>query len=250
MDTNLLPTGAAHPGHGRPVASGQADPATTTTDATAADGSGAADEGVEISISAEAAAALADPATAEGPGKSGASPAHMARGMDYEGLATAAYKNFGQLVSAIARGLDVLGTEEPAADEGDPPATDETAAAPASDGTVVVPDTTDDGAVADTTEADDGSGETTDAAAEETAAPDPIVTDEVVVDTEEAIIAEVVDTEEAVIAEVVDTEEPAAETDAAVIDDPVIGDTGIVVEADSLEDTLLEALEEDGTEVV
>ncbi len=92
MDTNLLPTGAAHPGHGRPVASGQAGTATTTTDTTASDRSGAVAEGVEITISAEAAAALADPATPEGPGKSGASPAHMARGGDYAGRVATAYE--------------------------------------------------------------------------------------------------------------------------------------------------------------
>ena len=34
MDTNLLPTGAAHPGHGRPVASGQAGTATPGADTT------------------------------------------------------------------------------------------------------------------------------------------------------------------------------------------------------------------------
>ncbi len=232
MDTNLLPTGAAHPGHGRPVAPGQASTATTTTDTTASDSSGTAAGGVEITISAEAAAVLANPATLEGPGKSGASPAHMARGGDFAGLASTAYENFGQLVSAIARGLDVLGTEEPVADAGDPPATDEIAAEPATDETVAVPDTSDDVAVPDTTE------ETTDGTAEETAAADPVVTEDVVVDTEEAVVAEVVDTEEAVVAEVIDTE-------TAVIDD-----SGVVVEADSLEDALLDALAEDASEVV
>ena len=214
MDTHLLPTGAPHPGHGRPVAPDQAGTATTTADTTASDSSDAAAEGVEITISAEAAAVLAASATPEGPGKSGASPAHMARGADgewlvgttYEALVGEAYKNFGQLVSAIAHGLDVQGTEEPAAD-------------PASDGTIAAPETTEAGAVVDETE------ETTDAAAEEAAAPDPVVTEDVVVDTEEAVVAEVVDTEEPVVA------------------DPVVA-------ADSLEDTLLEALEEDGSEVV
>ena len=240
MDTNLLPTGAAHPGHGRPVAPGQASTATTTADSTASDSSGTAAAGVEITISAEAAAVLANPATLEGPGKSGASPAHMARGGDYaglvgtayEGLAGEAYKNFGQLVSAIARGLDALGTEEPVAGEGDPPATDEIAAEPATDETVAVPDTSDDVVVSDTTE------ETTDGTAEETAAPNPVVTEDVVVDTEEAVVAEVVDTEEPAVAE------PVVDTGTAVIDD-----SGIAIEADSLEDALLDALAEDTSEV-
>lgn len=231
MDTNLLPTGAAHPGHGRPVAPGQASTATTAADSTASDSSGTAAEGVEITISAEAAAVLANPATLEGPGKSGASPAHMARGGDFAGLASTAYENFGQLVSAIARGLDVLGAEEPAAGEGDPPATDEIAAEPASDETVAVPDTSDDG----TGETE----ETTDGTAEEAAAADPVVTEPAVVDTEEAVVAEVVDTEEPAAVE------PADETETAVIDD-----SGIVVEADSLEDALLDALAEDTSEVV
>ena len=66
----------------------------------------------QITLSKDALATLSEATVAKASGKSSESPAHQARAMMGEGLLAQGYKNFGQLVSAIARGHFAAQTEE------------------------------------------------------------------------------------------------------------------------------------------
>jgi hypothetical protein len=168
--------------HGGPKGSAQASTGDTTTDGTTP-----TDPAVNVDLSADAQGVIAT-----GKGNSANSPAHQAMNYLADFAGTADFKNFGQLVSQIARGI-LPGEPAPAGDE------------PAADGTGPV--------------IDDGTT---------TQAPviidEPIVVEEPVIVVDEPVVVEEPIAEEPVIVvdEPVVVEEPVAEEPVIVVDEPIV----------------------------
>ena len=182
--------------HGGPKGSAQAGTGDTTT----TDGTTSTDPAVNVDLSADAQGVIA-----AGKGNSANSPAHQARNYFAPLSGTEDFKNFGQLVSQIARGI-FPGEPEPAGDEtstdGIDPVIDETGS---------------------TAPIDDG------ATAEEPAVIDePVVVDEPVAE-EPVVIDEPIVVVDEPVAEEPAAEEPVIVVDEPIADEPVVIDEPIVV---------------------
>ena len=218
--------------HGGPKGFAQSGTGDTTT----TDGTTSTDPAVNVDLSAGAQGVIA-----AGKGNSANSPAHQARNYLANLAGTEDAKNFGQMVSQIARGI-FPDSSEPAGDE------------PATDGTDPVIDES-----GSTAPIDDGA--TTD---EPVVIDEPVVVDEPVAEEPVIVVDEPVANEPVVIDEpivVIDepvAEEPVADEPVIVVDEPVVIDEPIVadepvvtVDAPIVTDAeLIDALTTDTTETV
>ncbi len=188
-----------------------------TGDTTSAAGTTSTDPAVNVDLSADAQGVIE-----AGKGNSANSPAHQAQDYLANFTGTADFKNFGQLVSQIARGIPP-GSSEPAGDE------------PATDGTDPVIDET-----GSTAPIDDG------ATTEE-----PTVIDEPIIVVDEPVVEEPVVVDEPV-AEEPAAEEPVIVVDEPVADEPVVIDEPVVTVDETLvtDAELIDALTTDTTEPV
>ena len=240
------PTPQIHPrdSHGGPKGSAQAGTGDTTT----TDGTTSTDPAVNVDLSADAQGVIE-----AGKGNSANSPAHQARNYLAPLAGTEDFKNFGQLVSQIARGI-FPGEPEPAGDEsatdGTDPVIDESGStAPIDDGA-----TTDTPAVIDEPiiVVDEPVVEEPVIVVDEPVVEEPVVVDEPVVVVDEPIAEEPVVIDEPIV--VVDepvAEEPVAEEPVVTVDEPVIDEPIVTVDEPVVTDAeLIDALTTDTTETV
>lgn len=173
--------------HGGPKGSAQAGTGDTTT----TDGTTSTDPAVNVDLSADAQGVIA-----AGKGNSANSPAHQARNYFAPLSGTEDFKNFGQLVSQIARGI-FPGEPEPAGDEtptdGTDPVIDE------ADSTAPI----DDGATADGPAVID----------------EPVVVDEPVAEEPVIVVDEPVADEPVIFDEPVVIDEPVVTVDEPIVTD-------------------------------
>ncbi len=218
--------------HGGPKGSAQSGTGGTTT----TDGTTSTDPAVNVDLSAGAQGVIA-----AGKGNSANSPAHQAQQYLTSLSGTEEFKNFGQMVSQIARGV-FPGEPEPAGDE------------PATDGTDPVIDES-----GSTAPIDDGATTDEPVVIDEPVADEPVVIEEPVIVVDEPVAEEPVVIDEPIV--VVDepvAEEPAADEPVIVVDEPVVIDEPIVadepvvtVDAPIVTDAeLIDALTTDTTETV
>ncbi len=230
--------------HGGPKGSAQAGTGGSTT----TDGTTSTDPAVNVDLSAGAQGVIA-----AGKGNSANSPAHQAMNYLVDFAGTADFKNFGQMVSQIARGI-FPGEPEPAGDE------------PATDGTDPVIDETgstapiDDGATTDTPTVidepiiviDEPVAEEPVIVVDEPVVEEPVVIDEPIVVIDEPVAEEPVVIDEPIV--VIDepvAEEPVVEEPVVTVDEPVIDEPVVTVDETLVTGAeLIDALTTDTTETV
>ncbi len=245
------PTPQIHPrdSQGGPKGSAQAGTGDTTT----TDGTTSTDPAVNVDLSADAQGVIE-----AGKGNSANSPAHQARNYLAPLAGTEDFKNFGQLVSQIARGI-LPGSSESAGDEppvdGTDPVIDETGStAPIDVGaTADAPAVIDEPIVIDEPVAEEPV-----IVVDEPVVEEPVVIDEPIVVVDEPVADEPVVIDEPIV--VVDepvAEEPAAEEPVIVVDEPVaeepvvIDEPVVAVDEPVVTDAeLIDALTTDTTEPV
>jgi len=208
--TPQIPPRDSHGGPKGPAQAGSGD--TTTTGGTTS-----SDPVVNVDLSADAQGIIA-----AGKGNSANSPAHQARNYFASLSGTEGFKNFGQLVSQIARGI-FPGEAAPAGDETPTDVTDPVIDETGSTAPI------DDGATADAPAVID----------------EPVVVDEPVAEEPVIVVDEPVVEEPVVIDEpIVVVDEPVAEEPVIVADEPIVTvEEPVVTDAE-----LIDALTTDTTE--
>ena len=216
-----IPPRDSHGGPNGPAQAGSGD--TTTTGGTTS-----SDPVVNVDLSAAAQGIIA-----AGKGNSANSPAHQARNYFASLSGTEGFKNFGQLVSQIARGI-FPGEAAPAGDETPTDVTDPVIDETGSTAPI------DDGATADAPAVIDEPVVVDEPVAEEPV----IVVDEPVVEQPAIVVDEPVVEQPVVIDEPIVVDEPVAEEPVIVADEPIVTvEEPVVTDAE-----LIDALTTDTTE--